>query len=161
MFGRFSPFLHSFVCLFVHMLSNHLNIFIRDVKPENLLVGSPGTPTESIIHMVYNLTTNHNDCFCPLRCLSLWQQYAYWCQWQIAMTSMRIIWIFMKWFGRWTLAWQPRTRMTRAPTYFIWNSIFWLGHQGAREIFSYFVIPDVDVSPTSPIYPFISWHTFS
>ena len=66
MFGRFSPFMHSFVCLFVHMLSNHLNIFIRDVKPENLLVGSPGTPTESIIHMVYNLTTNHNDCFCAI-----------------------------------------------------------------------------------------------
>ena len=47
------------VCLvvefFVFSHLNHLNIFIRDVKPENLLVGSPGSPTESIIHMVPNI----------------------------------------------------------------------------------------------------------
>ena len=47
-----------FLCLFLLFCShvnNHFNILNRDVKPENLLVGSPGTPTESIIHMVPNI----------------------------------------------------------------------------------------------------------
>ena len=35
--------------------ANHPKIMTRDVKPENFLVGLPGTPTESIIHMVHNI----------------------------------------------------------------------------------------------------------
>ena len=57
-----------FLCLFLLFCShvnNHFNILNRDVKPENLLVGSPGTPTESIIHMVPNI---QYTCFCATVC---------------------------------------------------------------------------------------------
>ena len=45
--------------------ANHPKIMTRDVKPENFLVGLPGTPTESIIHMVHNVDIRGNDdCVC-------------------------------------------------------------------------------------------------
>ena len=40
--------------------ANHPKIMTRDVKPENFLVGLPGTPTESIIHMVHNVDIRGN-----------------------------------------------------------------------------------------------------
>ena len=50
--------------------ANHPKIITRDVKPENFLVGLPGSPTESIIHMVHDVDIRgYGDCVCANTCV--------------------------------------------------------------------------------------------
>ena len=124
-----------------------MHIFSRDVKPANLLFFcSPAICLfVSLFVFVILFTCQQSLQYLEQGCEarkpagwfswnSYWVNHSHGSQYSIHMFLCNCVYTRGGWSYRWTLAWQPLTRMRRAPTYLLSSNIFWLALQGGLFI---------------------------